>query len=356
MPSRSPQLDTTITVVTPENIGFQYQVAGPFRRFLAFGIDHAIKLFLYFLLVIAAVLLASVMGTASIGMGLVVYFLIDWFYGGVFEACMNGRTPGKWILGIRVLTVDGRPINGLQAIMRNVLRYADSMPMLPPQVLFQLGVNEGPMQYLVPTFLIGLVVMSISGSYQRLGDLVCGTLVVIEERHWLTGVAKIDDPRAFQLAGLLPADFVVSRSLAEALSHYVERRRFFSPARRREVARCLGEPLLALFGLRSDTSHDLLLCALYYRTFIADPSQDERHISAAALESPFQPLAPVAAIPPTVSAAGPGFPGPVGPTLTPAATGTGAPSGTVGATPELGIEFLTPAAPQPATGRPSSAL
>jgi hypothetical protein len=37
----------------------------------------------------------------------------------------------------------------------------------------------------------------------------------------------------------------------------------------------LAEPLLEKFGMRRDTSHDLLLCALYYRTFIADRAADE---------------------------------------------------------------------------------
>jgi hypothetical protein len=106
--------------------------------------------------------------------------------------------------------------------------------------------------------------------YQRLGDLVCGTMVVVEERSWLFGVAKIEDPRTEQLAALLPANFKVSRSLARALATYVERRRFFAPARRREIARHIGDPLLERFHLPRDTSHDLLLCALYYRTFIAD--------------------------------------------------------------------------------------
>ena len=103
---------------------------------------------------------------------------------------------------------------------------------------------------------------------------MCGTLVVIEEKHWLTGIVKLEDPRTEKLAELLPVDFRVSRSLAQTLATYVERRRFFTAARRREVARHLGEPLLELFNLPVDTSHDLLLCALYHRTFVADRAQD----------------------------------------------------------------------------------
>jgi hypothetical protein len=106
-------------------------------------------------------------------------------------------------------------------------------------------------------------------------------MVVIEEKQWLTGVAKLDDPRAIQLAAYLPPNFVVGRSLAKTLATYVERRRFFSPPRRREVARHLAVPLLERFGLPFDTSYDLLLCALYYRTFIADRSQDEQRLAEA---------------------------------------------------------------------------
>src|SRR5207249_9668704 len=99
-----------------------------------------------------------------------------------------------------------------------------------------------------------LIVMMLNRKYQRLGDLVAGTIVVIEERQWLTGVAKLDDPRAIQLAAYLPPNFVVTRSMAKALATYVERRRFFTPPRRREVARHLTQPLLERFGLPADTS------------------------------------------------------------------------------------------------------
>ena len=47
------------------------------------------------------------------------------------------------------------------------------------------------------------------------------------------------------------------------------------------VARHVAVPLLERFGLPADTSYDLLLCALYYRTFIADRSQDERLLAEA---------------------------------------------------------------------------
>jgi hypothetical protein len=58
--------------------------------------------------------------------------------------------------------------------------------------------------------------------------------------------------------------------MAQALSLYVARRERFSPQRRQELARTLAEPLAARLRLPPDTNSDLLLCALYFRTFIAD--------------------------------------------------------------------------------------
>jgi hypothetical protein len=76
------------------------------------------------------------------------------------------------------------------------------------------------------------------------------------------------------LAAEIPARFTVSQTMARALATYVDRRQLFSAPRRREISRHLGEPLVQKFGLPSDTSYDLLLCALYHRTFAAQQGED----------------------------------------------------------------------------------
>lgn len=284
MANKSRQIDSTINVVTPENIAFHYQAAGPFRRFPAFLIDVVIKLWLVWTFSMLVTVAAGYVNLPGLGIGAsaVLYFIFDWFYGGFCETYMNGQTPGKWLLGIRVLTANGQPINGLQAVMRNVLRSLELMPLVSLEVF---GLAQPA--YVIPTFMLGLLAMSCNRRYQRLGDLVCSTVVIVEEKYWLTGVAELEDPRTVQLATYLPIDFQVGRTLAKALSHYVDRRRFFSVARRREVAKWLAVPLLEQFGLPPDTSHDLLLCSLYYRTFIADQRDDDRHLEESFGTSPF---------------------------------------------------------------------
>jgi hypothetical protein len=112
--------------------------------------------------------------------------------------------------------------------------------------------------------------MMLTERYERLGDLACGTMVVIEHRRLLKGVLPVDSVAVREFAASLPANYIPSPSLARALSAYMDRRRYFGQARRAEIACIVGEPLAARFNLPAGTSHDLLLCALYYHVFIAE--------------------------------------------------------------------------------------
>lgn len=262
-------IDTRIELVTPENIAFQYRVAGPFRRLPAYLIDVTIRVvtlggLLFFLSYAFGIIGQRMMG---LGVWFVAWFLMDWFYGGLFETYWNGQTPGKRMMRIRVVSDEGQPINGWQAVLRNFLRAADA---LPPVVLF----NIGPFPVSFPSYLLGLLTAAMSERYQRLGDLAAGTMVVIEEppRHY--GMVPINEPEAIRLAGELPASFRPSRGLARALAAYVQRRQTFPWRRRLEIAMHVGEPLREKLSLPDNINYDLLLCALYYRAFITDRVDD----------------------------------------------------------------------------------
>ncbi len=264
------QLDTNIEIVTPENIAFRYRVAGPFRRLPAYLIDLVIRFAVLFIGGIIFGIGGEIAGweTGAAGASLILFFAIFWFYGGFFEAWWNGQTPGKRLMQIRVVTVDGQPINASQAVLRNILRAVD----MQPAIFYQ----------------VGLLAAAANDRFQRLGDLACGTMVVVEERHWYRGVLRITDPEAIRLAGLVPVGFQPGRKLSRALAAYVHRRQAFSWGRRFEIAHHLGEPLRDKFGLPADTNLDLLLCGLYHRTFITD--RQEEAVEATIIESPFAPV------------------------------------------------------------------
>jgi uncharacterized RDD family membrane protein YckC len=305
-------LDSYANVITPENIAFNYRVAGPYRRFIAFFVDWLILLTSLFVLAMVILLLFCALSAllATSGMPqfittifavfqawyLVTFFAIWWFYGAVCETMMNGQTFAKRFLRMRVVTTDGRPINGLQAGARNFLRLADMFPTfsiaaitawLGPEVYDNLGV-----EFYLPSCLVAFVFMMITPRHQRLGDLISGTMVVYEESRWVADLAIAEDPRTPALAEYIPPNFVVSRKMARALADYVDQRRYFDVGRRAAIARHLGEPLLEQFGMLPDTSHDLLLCALYYRTFIKDKSGDAGRDAGRSKSANQNPLPP----------------------------------------------------------------
>lgn len=280
-------LDTTIRVVTPENIAFEYQLAGPFRRLPAYLIDVLVRYAVIFTMVLCLTLIIGMiawdtLGALAIGFGLVSYFLISWFYGAAMEAYFNGRTIGKWMCGIRVIDIDGCPITGRRAIIRNLLRIADLAPLA---AISQLG-DDVPPVFFIPTGMIGLICVISTRRMQRLGDIAAGTMVIIDEKSWRLPVTQNDDPRVAPLASFIPGDYVVSRSMARTLAVYAERRHYLTPARRAEIARHLTIPLIERFGFDPKVDADLLMIALYYRTFLMDASQEPADLGPLAGYSP----------------------------------------------------------------------
>lgn len=264
------QIDTSVEIVTPENISFRYWLAGPSRRLPAYLIDVLIQVMV---VVSAGQVLGSVLGSVGLwgsfsGLFLVILFLVHWFYGAILEAVWNGQTPGKRAMHIRVVTVQGQPIRAWQAVLRNVLRIVDAMPLVP----LAWGVPE----LAWPFFTVGLVSASFSDRFQRLGDMAAGTMVIVDRAERLTRVLKFRDDRVTQMAELIPSNYQVRRTFGLALSLYVQRRKVLSRARRQEISRHLGEPLCRQFDLPPDTDHDLLLCGLYQKAVLGSESAEVR--------------------------------------------------------------------------------
>ncbi|MDX1928414.1 MAG: RDD family protein [Pirellulaceae bacterium] len=248
------KLDCLVRVVTPENVEFEYALAGPFQRFPAYLFDLFVRVgafvgLLFFLGMFS--LFVPFAGTISTVVMILLFFVMYWFYGVYFESTFNGRTLGKMLFKLRVISTDGRPINGMQAALRNLLRLADTFP----------------------TPITGLVCMTITGRFQRIGDLAAGTMVIVDRERRPPWDLQPDDPRAYGLAELIPPSFVANYTMTQSIGMYMESRRRLPMARRLEVARHLATPLLKKFDMLPDTSPDLLLCALFVRIFMSEQQQ-----------------------------------------------------------------------------------
>jgi uncharacterized RDD family membrane protein YckC len=269
MAFRHPALDLTVAVTTPENISFEYQIAGPFRRLPAMILDIAIRWMIVIVVLLVAVFTGIMTFIPSSGILLAVgmnlgIFALSWFYGLFFEIIWNGQTPGKRAMNLRVVSVDGRPINGAQATIRNFLRVADFFPYVSLQAL---APDSGLM---IPTLLVSLICMLMTRRFQRVGDLAAGTMVVVDERGWQVKKVAVTDERVASLAEFIPANFQMTRTMAKTVALYMERRPQMSASRQQQVAIILAGPLMKKFGFRSNTSADLFLSALYFREFYND--------------------------------------------------------------------------------------
>jgi uncharacterized RDD family membrane protein YckC len=219
-------LDNTADVETPERIRFRYHVAGPVRRGLAYGLDLALRLIVLF----GAAALTTGVGNmrASQGLWLVLLFVLDWGYGVLFESLWNGQTPGKRALGLRVVKDGGYPVGFIDALLRNLLRAADFLP---------LG------------YVLGLLSMAGDRTSKRIGDRVAGTMVVIETAGGIDApIVLAPPPTACELAAF-PHRPPIDAAELEALELFLRRPRL-SRARAEELAATVAPVFAARMGMR----------------------------------------------------------------------------------------------------------
>ncbi|MCB1034589.1 MAG: RDD family protein [Acidobacteria bacterium] len=161
-------LDTQRALSTPEGVAITLRVAGPPVRALAWTVDVVLRFGTY----IVISLILSAFSKLGVGLYFLLAFVGEWFYPVAFEVYMAGATPGKRLLGIQVLHDDGTPVGLPASLIRNLLRFADFLPL---------------------TYAFGLVSMMIHKDFKRLGDLAAGTVVVYRyEEPPLTRVEKTE--------------------------------------------------------------------------------------------------------------------------------------------------------------------
>jgi uncharacterized RDD family membrane protein YckC len=154
-------VDYDLAVLSPEKTIVTYRLAGLGSRIGA----HLLDILLVIALIFGIVLLGGVValsvpavGVAMITLG---YSATPFLYFILLEGLWNGCTVGKKACGLRVRMADGTPVTFAAALGRNLLRPADLLP---------------------GTYFVGLLAIFTTQRSQRIGDLVCNTVVVHERR------------------------------------------------------------------------------------------------------------------------------------------------------------------------------
>ena len=178
---------SALNIRTPEGIVFSQVLAGPVTRFLACCVD---QLCIQAVLTVLGVLIAAVDVVSSsfaIAFYVIGYFVVSIGYGIFFEWAWRGQTIGKRLFRLRVMDVEGMRLQFNQIVVRNLLRFVDSLPGF---------------------YFVGGVVCWVNTRCQRLGDLAANTVVV---RHPRVGEPDLDQVLAGKFNSLRQFPHLVAR-------------------------------------------------------------------------------------------------------------------------------------------------
>jgi uncharacterized RDD family membrane protein YckC len=180
-----PAPSDVVTVRSPEGVELELPIAGPAPRIAAYSIDLALILVMLVAVLVTFALaqpaaswfaerFASWRTRAAAGDSksmaimapLLLAFVLATYFGelvyfSLWEIATRGLTPGKYLVGLRVVGREGQPVDAKAVLTRNVLRAVDVLP---------------------SAYAIGLVAMLTSKYGQRLGDHAAGTLVIRTDR------------------------------------------------------------------------------------------------------------------------------------------------------------------------------
>jgi|HubBroStandDraft_4_1064222.scaffolds.fasta_scaffold00015_71 uncharacterized RDD family membrane protein YckC len=218
-------MDRTLEVRTPESIAFHYELAGLGSRFLAVMVDQAIQILIIAAIFAGLILAGSRLQAArhgpsaisdqlatSLAIALIVSIVFVVFFGYfiVFEAAWNGQTPGKKLLGLRVVRDGGYPVDFGASLIRNLIRVGE---------------------WIVGYYILAAISALISPENKRLGDLAAGTIVVRD--------ARLAVPRDLVRRGEEPAYSPTVYLTGEErglVKRFLERRDALQRSRRSEIA------------------------------------------------------------------------------------------------------------------------
>lgn len=187
--------------VTPEGVDLRLELGSASARAGAFLVDAALLLLILITASLAIVWLFSVFGRNTPEVLLILwllgFFLLrnGWFI--LWELGGRGATPGKRVLGLRVVARDGGRLTGGAVVARNAMREIELF--LPLSFLAQRA-GEGSADTALTLFALSwsglfLFFPLFNRDRLRVGDLVAGTWVVRTVKATLGAELAVERPR-----------------------------------------------------------------------------------------------------------------------------------------------------------------
>jgi uncharacterized RDD family membrane protein YckC len=246
--------DEILSIDTPENVNFGYSLAGLGSRFLAALVDSTLIVLAQVIILIPTFYFIARSEPDDRAMTWIVSllsllgFVFFWGYYIAFELTWNGQSPGKRMVGIRVIRRDGTPVTLTEVLIRNLVRAVDFLPAF---------------------YGIGTVIMFADSLARRLGDMAAGTLVVHDsgpvslETLTPAKVMPLNAPPEDPALSDFPLNRLSNADL-QLLEDYLTRR--FNLSNREEISKQVLRRLYARAGMPEHPlpeNPDLALLAIF---------------------------------------------------------------------------------------------
>lgn len=184
-------------IVTPEGVELEIEIANHGERLTAFVVDLFFWLMATLFLVLVFFLMARerVNGAVAATITLFAAFLLRNLYFIYFELTTQGSTPGKRIVGLRVIDSEGGALTPAAIVARNLTREVETF--LPLGLYLSLpAAGAGVWTQLAYLGWIGLVsaLPFFNRDHRRAGDLIGGTVVIATPKRRL--LAELGEERA----------------------------------------------------------------------------------------------------------------------------------------------------------------
>jgi uncharacterized RDD family membrane protein YckC len=232
------------TVLTPERVSLQYDIAGIGSRGAAALVDTAIQA-IALTVVVVGLTAAFVASTSNFGLSFrtsggsalliglyaLAVFIVTAGYFMLFEILWSGQTPGKRLVGVRVIRENGYPIRPIDAVIRNVVRIVDWLPFI---------------------YGVGVLTMLVNKRAKRLGDFASGTIVVREGSRGPGAMPLVSDASE-------PRGYALSNPDATLVRDFLLRRGGMHPRARSELAQRLAASMAERYSLPLEADPELFL-------------------------------------------------------------------------------------------------
>jgi uncharacterized RDD family membrane protein YckC len=170
-------------IITPEGVSLPVELADYGERLSAFFLDFVFQLVSIIVIFLSLAAVARKIDSASgltagiaIALVLFIYFLIRNLYFIFFEIAWRGATPGKRVIGLRVIDRNGGPLLPTAVIARNLTREVEMF--LPLGILMSGGAGNWEELSLAVWMLFFAALPAINRDRMRGGDLIAGTMVI----------------------------------------------------------------------------------------------------------------------------------------------------------------------------------